>query len=319
MRVFFLSFFISTAAKSSLQLQLFSGRASQIFTSLHCFAFSIHCGHSALPPPPHAAQLTSSPVQNEVSQTIPHQTIANIRLLLPLLPADSTVRSTKTSEAKEGVPQCNSNSSLNQGYNKPFFQHFMALKCHKKAPLKPRPYRMAVSMKENWTQNFWIFSFVWPFDVKLLLCGVFTLLCTEVLWKQRIKILTSLSKFTYHNFQLLHVLTQFHHLLLNLHSCLLVWVHHMLLSVWALSRQAKHSCWPQREHSINNILVPASWFGGKALTVTYWGMEALGIFLSLCPNCRQHVGFRNKILKLCSLSVSICPPGHLIPYQPALV
>lgn len=116
-----------------------------------------------------------------------------------------------------------------------------------------------------------------------------------------------------------HTCTLFLHLLHDLHSCVLVRVHHWLLSVWALNRQAKRSRRLQREHSVNNRLVPASWFGGRALTITYRGMEAPGLSLSLCLNRRQHVCFKNKVEKLCSLSISICPPGHLIPYQPAPV
>lgn len=45
------------------------------------------------PPPTHCAQPTSTPVQGEVSQTFPHQTMENIQLLLLL--ASSAERSTK--------------------------------------------------------------------------------------------------------------------------------------------------------------------------------------------------------------------------------
>ncbi len=71
-----------------------------LVVSFCLFAFSIHCCRSVLPPPPHTAQPTSAPLQNEVSQTIPHQTMENIRLLLPLLPADSTIGSTEATEAE---------------------------------------------------------------------------------------------------------------------------------------------------------------------------------------------------------------------------
>lgn len=56
----------------------------------HCFL--VFSGHSVPPPP---AQPTATPVQSEVSQTIPHQIVENIQQLLPLLLANSTVRSTE--------------------------------------------------------------------------------------------------------------------------------------------------------------------------------------------------------------------------------
>lgn len=89
-----LKMYVCTSAQNSSPTFsfLYSERASPIFTCSRSLSIFFLCC-SVLPPPPHAAQPTCAPVQYEVSQTIPHQTMENIRLLLPLLPVESPVRS----------------------------------------------------------------------------------------------------------------------------------------------------------------------------------------------------------------------------------
>lgn len=79
----------------------------------------------------------------------------------------------------------------------------------------------------------------------------------------------------------------------------------------------KPFCWLQKEHSVNNWLVPAFRFGGNGFDFSI--LRYGGCWRFHVSNWRQHVGFESQVLKLCSLSLSICPPGHLIPYQPASV
>lgn len=242
-------------------LQDFTFPPVHILTNIPSFSSSSHLlflftmvTHS--PPPTHCAQPTSTPVQGEVSQTFPHQTMENIRLLLLL--ASSAARSTKATLGGGvwGIYRWETKNMKCKTWLVKFVnQHDKEIKNTRRPDSSVR--QRSVESRR----------FVKRFDIPVFHRSFLKTLKSERFWpllKERaITCVVNLSDGHVHVFT--HQQTVFLPTLLPLLAC----------TGWSPSPgferlSLKFSRWLQKERSVNNWLVPASrFFGGMSLTSAY--------------------------------------------------